>query len=155
MKLIFDKFSNLFERAAFESDGEDELRRAIAVLIVHASAIDGDVDEREMVRRDEILKNKFDLSDNELAEVIADATRQDNEATDLYKFTSVLTKHLDQDGRKDVIKMLWEIVLADGRIDAYESNLVWRLAELIGVSTRDRVNLRQQVEAGLTGRAGG
>lgn len=154
MKLIFDKISNLFEKATFESEGEDDLRRAIAVLIVHACAIDGEVDEREKLRRDEILTARFGLSDGELAEVVADAKKKDREATDLYRFTSVITKHLDQDGRKDVIKMLWEIVLADGRIDAYESNLVWRLAELIGVSTRDRVNLRKEVEAGLSSGAG-
>ncbi len=37
--------------------------------------------------------------------------------------------------------MLWEVVMADGVIHEFESNLVWRTAELLGVSTRDRVTL--------------
>jgi uncharacterized tellurite resistance protein B-like protein len=36
-------------------------------------------------------------------------------------------------------------------VDEFESNLVWRVAELIGVSTRDRVILRKTVEARLNG----
>ena len=43
--------------------------------------------------------------------------------------------------------MLWEVVMADGVVHEFESNLVWRTAELLGVSTRDRVILRQQVAA--------
>jgi uncharacterized tellurite resistance protein B-like protein len=41
--------------------------------------------------------------------------------------------------------MLWEVAMADGVVHEFESNLVWRSAELLGVSTRDRVTLRQQV----------
>jgi uncharacterized tellurite resistance protein B-like protein len=149
MKLIFDKFSSLFERAEFDGGAEEELRRAMAVLIVHTCAIDGVVDKREAARRDAILTERFGLDDADLKEVVADAEKRDGEATDLYRFTSVLTRQLDQVGRKEFIRMLWEIVLADGHIDAYEANLVWRLAELIGVSTRDRVTLRQQVENDL------
>ncbi|MGI9372117.1 MAG: TerB family tellurite resistance protein [Hyphomicrobiales bacterium] len=146
MKLFFDKFSDLFHHAEFEEDNEKELRRAISVLIVHACAIDGKVTEREELRRDSILKERFGLSADEVRDVVKDAELQDQQAIDLYKFTHVIAKQLDQTGRKDVIRMLWEVVLADGKIDEFESNLVWRLSELLGVSTRDRVNLRQQVQ---------
>jgi uncharacterized tellurite resistance protein B-like protein len=48
------------------------------------------------------------------------------------------------------VEMLWEIVMADGVVHAFESNLLWRTAELLGVSTRDRVTLRKMVEARLS-----
>ena len=41
--------------------------------------------------------------------------------------------------------MLWEIAFADGSVDEFEENTIWRIAELLGVSTRDRVLLRQRV----------
>ena len=43
--------------------------------------------------------------------------------------------------------MLWEVVMADGVIHEFEFESVWRTAELLGVSTRDRVTLRQAVAA--------
>jgi uncharacterized tellurite resistance protein B-like protein len=82
-------------------------------------------------------------------ELFEDSADRERDAVDLYRFTSVLCRELDQDGRKRVVEMLWEVVLADGQVDEFESNLVWRVAELIGVSTRDRVTLRKQVEARL------
>jgi len=46
-----------------------------------------------------------------------------------------------------VIWMMWEIAYADGKVDEFEENIVWRVAELLGISSRDRINLRQEVAA--------
>ena len=73
--------------------------------------------------------------------------RAKSESVDLYQFTSVLCRALDQEGRKRIVEMLWEVVLADGVVHEFEANLVWRAAELLGVSTRDRVSLRKAVES--------
>jgi uncharacterized tellurite resistance protein B-like protein len=74
-----------------------------------------------------------------------EAVVREHESVDLYRFTSVLCRELDQDGRKRIVEMLWEVVMADGVVHEFESNLVWRAAELLGVSTRDRVILKQAV----------
>ena len=41
--------------------------------------------------------------------------------------------------------MMWEIVYADGRRDELEDNLLWRAADLLGVSPRERIELRQRI----------
>jgi len=41
--------------------------------------------------------------------------------------------------------MMWEIVFADGRVNEFEDNLMWRAADLLGVSSRDRIALRRRV----------
>ncbi len=43
--------------------------------------------------------------------------------------------------------MLWELVYADGEVNEFEDNVVWRVSELLGVSPRDRIRMRQEVEA--------
>jgi len=43
---------------------------------------------------------------------------------------------------------MWEVVFSDGELHELEDNLVWRVAELIGVDTRTRVSMRQSVQAG-------
>jgi uncharacterized tellurite resistance protein B-like protein len=40
---------------------------------------------------------------------------------------------------------LWEIVYADGSVSEFESNLIWRCADLLGISSRDRIELGRQV----------
>jgi uncharacterized tellurite resistance protein B-like protein len=41
--------------------------------------------------------------------------------------------------------MLWRIAFSDGRAHEFEENTIWRIAELIGVSSRDRIALRRLV----------
>ena len=63
---------------------------------------------------------------------------------DFYKFTSSLSS-LDSDDRLEIIRMMWTVVFADKDNHELEDNMVWRIAELIGVSSRDRTILRNQI----------
>ncbi len=128
-----------------------ELRLAAAALLVHAAVIDGQFDSDEHWKLKTLLQSRFELSDGDARQLIKEAETREREAVDLYRFTSVLCAELDQDGRKRIIEMLWEIVLADGVVHEFEANLVWRVAELLGVSTRDRVILRKVAESRLSG----
>ena len=121
-------------------------RVATAALAVHAIAVDGIVDEPEKIKLRAILKEHFDLGEEETSGLIAEARRRDLEAIDLYAFTSVLKRSLDEDGRLGVIEMLWELVYADGEAHEFEDNFVWRVAELLGISSRERITLRKRVE---------
>jgi uncharacterized tellurite resistance protein B-like protein len=146
------KFSELFERVSGDQSRarnlrEEELRLAAAALLIHAAVIDGNFDGEERRKLKALLKARFDLGDAEVRDLIKEAEEQEQEAVDLYRFTSILCAELNQDGRKRVIEMLWEVVLADGVVHEFEANLVWRASELLGVSTRDRVLLRKAVEA--------
>jgi uncharacterized tellurite resistance protein B-like protein len=150
---MWKKFASLFEDLSSTSDDpqsdEKELRTATAALLVHASLIDGTADPRENERLHNLLREQFDLSDSE-ATALAEAGRaEDAEAVDLYRFTRVLTDKLDPEGRARVVEMLWEIVLSDHVIDDYEANLVWRLSELLHISTRERIIMRKRVATRL------
>lgn len=126
--------------------GEEETRLAAAALLVHASVVDGNLDKREGEALRSVLERRFDLDRDEASQLIDEAAEQEAEAVDLYGFTSVLTRRLDREGRFRIVEMLWEVVIADGVIHEFESNLVWRAAELLGVTSRDRVMLRKLVE---------
>jgi uncharacterized tellurite resistance protein B-like protein len=101
--------------------------------------IDGSVSDLERAKLRELLVRHFTLSDTDVDTLIADATEAEHEAVDLYRFTSVLKQRLPEEERVNVIEYLWEIVYADGKIDEFEENLVWRVAELLGVNRRDRI----------------
>jgi len=126
--------------------GEEEVRMAAAALLVHATVVDGNVDRREGEVLRDVLERRFDLDRTEAGELIKEASEKEAEAVDLYGFTSVLTRRLDRPERLKIVEMLWEVVIADGVIHEFESNLVWRAAELLGVTSRDRVLLRKRVE---------
>ena len=75
--------------------------------------------------------------------MLDDGEQADQEAVDLYSFTSIIKRNLDEEARIRFIELMWDVVFADGSAHELEDNVVWRVAELIGVSTRDRVTMKQ------------
>src|ERR1051325_11628722 len=124
---------------------ENDYRLAAAALLIHAATIDGAVDAVERDRLHDVLKRHFVLDDAATAELIEIGTLAEQEAVDLYHFTSLINRSLDEAGRLGIVEMMWEIVLADGRVTEFEDNLMWRAADLLGVSSRDRIALRHRV----------
>ncbi|MCI5075512.1 TerB family tellurite resistance protein [Oricola sp.] len=125
----------------------DDPRLAAAALMYHVIGADGVVQESEKTHLAAVLKEAYDLDSAELERLLKAARNADNEAVDLYQFTSVLMRKLEADERVRFIELLWEVVYADGENHELEDNLVWRVSELLGVDGRDRVLLRQAVQA--------
>ena len=119
-------------------------RLSVAALLVHLAAIDGTVKPEEKVAIRSALQDYYDLSDSEVERLVAEATRRDADAVDFYQFTSGLSS-LDDEERIEIVRMMWQVVFADNKNHELEDNMVWRIAELIGVSTRDRNILRNQM----------
>jgi uncharacterized tellurite resistance protein B-like protein len=124
---------------------DDDYRLAAAALLVHAATIDGDMLPSEGDKLRAVLKKNFALDDAGTAELIEKATAVERESVDLYHFTHQLNRSLNEAGRTRIIEMMWEIIYADGKRDELEDNLVWRAADLLGVSPRERIELRRQV----------
>ncbi len=125
--------------------GEEELRLASAALLFHVIAVDGEVTEDERSALTAILETRFGLDDAGAAELIGAAENADDEAVDLYSFTHVLKAALEPADRERIIEMMWRLVYADGTVHEFEDNVVWRVAELLGVSSEDRIRLKQLV----------
>jgi uncharacterized tellurite resistance protein B-like protein len=128
----------------------DDERLAAAALLVHIMNIDGTVSREECRKLSELVKERFELSKEEAEKLIDAATVADRNAVDLYGFTTVLKAKLDEAGRSRVIEMMWEMVYADGEVHEFEDNVVWRVAELLGVPTRDRVRMKQLARGRVT-----
>ena len=125
----------------------DDPRVAAAALFFHVVDADGVVEPVERSKIKELLERRYGLDGAELQKLIDAGRRAEDESIDFYAFTSVLKRHLDAEQRIQFIELLWELVYADGVRQELEENVVWRVAELLGVSDRDRVLMRQRVAA--------
>lgn len=128
---------------------DDDFQLSAVALMVHAARIDGFYSAEEAKVMHGQIQKHFNISEAEAAILIKDADSAEREAIDLYKFTSKLNDELDNDGRKEIVRLLWKIVLADNEITPFEDNLVWRVSELLGVTTNDRIAMREQVKSSL------
>ena len=146
---MFERFQKFFQglSAVEETTGfsRDDPRVAAAALFFHVIDADGVVEQSERDKVKELLEKSYGLSGAELQKLIAAGRQAEDESIDFYAFTSVLKRHLEAERRVQFIELLWELVYADGIHQELEDNVVWRVAELLGVSDRDRVLMRQRV----------
>jgi uncharacterized tellurite resistance protein B-like protein len=128
--------------------GEEDYRLAAAALLFHVIAVDGVVSPEEQDKLAEVLMRRYHLDRDGARQLIAAAETADNEAVDLYSFTSILKRNLDAAGRERIVELMWTLVYADGTVHEFEDNIIWRVAELLGVSSQDRIRLKHAVRDG-------
>jgi uncharacterized tellurite resistance protein B-like protein len=124
---------------------EDDARLALAALLIHCSEIDGAARISEQARIGALLTRTFGLTGEDLRRLLEEALEAERQAVDLYRFTSVLKRQMSEAERIRVVENLWEIVFADGESHEFEENLVWRVSELLGVHSRDRIARKRAV----------
>ena len=118
---------------------------------MHVVTIDGVIGADEMDKLRRLLAVRFTLSEDDAEKLLEAAIARDAEAVDLYAFTSVLNRAMDEEGRRRVVEMMFEVAYADGGLTEFEDNLVWRAAELLNVTSRDRVDIRKRVRDAFEG----
>ena len=125
----------------------DDPRVAAAALMFHVMNADGVRQDIEWEKIKHLLADSYGLSGRALDDLVKAGEQADNEAVDLYAFTRVLKRHLDEEGRIAFIRLMWDVVYADGVLHELEDNTLWRVAELMGVDRRDRILARQDAAA--------
>ena len=128
---------------------EDDPRIAASALLYHVMDADGVRQDVEWTKFKAVLSQSYGIKGSELDALAKAGEKADGEAIDLYAFTSVLKHHLDADARKAFIGLMWDVVYADGELHELEDNVVWRVAELLGVERQDRIAARQKAAAGF------
>jgi uncharacterized tellurite resistance protein B-like protein len=124
---------------------DSDYRLAATALLIHVISLDGEPSDNEKRKLHALLEYRFNLDPGTADVLIRDATLVEGEAVDLYHFTSVIMRSVNEEGRLRIVEMMWELVYADGHVSEFEENVVWRAADLLGISSRDRINLRQRV----------
>ena len=100
----------------------------ISALLVHAAKIDEIYSDHEKDLVKSFIKSY--LKDEDENVILKKAEEIENNSNQLLKFTNIIKQH-STDIKKEVIEHLWEVIISDGTVDQYESNLMRRICGLI------------------------
>jgi len=81
-----------------------------------------------------------------LQELLALAKDTAVHATSLYEFTSLINDYFDEQEKFQVIKAMWQVAFADGRIDRYEEHIIRRAADLLYVEHHRFIEAKLSVQ---------
>ena len=120
-----------------DSDQEKEDNKNLELLcglMIEAAYTDGRIDESDLQNIKSSLINVFGEEPNNVELVLDAAIKNKNNAKSLHYYTSFINKNFSEENKLILIEVLWKIVLSDGEVHDYESNLIRRLAGLLYIS---------------------
>ena len=115
----------------------DDMTLATCVLLIEVSKSDDTFDEQENNKIISILKDKFNLDDSQINILLEVADNKNQEMISLYDWTSKINEVYEYNEKKALIRALWDVAFADGRIDKYEDHTIRKIADLIYVKHED------------------
>ena len=137
-------FASLFASKSPDSTRDISASQAMAALMVRIAKSDDDYSTTEIARIDAVLGLLYSLTADQAADLRQTAEALEAEAPDTVRFTRAIKEEVPYEERFNVVRALWQVVLADGARDAEENALMRLLASLLGVNDRDSALARQQ-----------
>ncbi len=127
-----------------EERQDNEILELLCGLMIEAAYTDGKIDEIETNKIKSVLINIFAEDSNDVDLVLSKAIKNRNNSKSLHHYTSVINKNFTDEKKLLLIETLWEIVLSDGEVHDYESNLIRRLSGLLYISDVSSGNARKK-----------
>ena len=106
------------------------------MTMIQTAVYDGVFDEKEKSKILELIKNYFDLDEDQKLSLFKIAMEVNDNSNDIQQFTRVLNDNLSEEEKLNIIEMLWKIIISDGHIDDYENTLIRKISGLLYISDR-------------------
>ena len=143
---MFASFKNIFKNTDVDSkDSNDDYKVACVAILCEAAVMDGVFDEKEKSLILVLIQKQFNLDVEQANKVLSEGKQLAENATQLYGFTRVIKESWGLEKRIRLLEMLWELAYVDGELNAAEDMLIRRIAGLIHVEDRERMEAKQKV----------
>jgi len=133
-------------RNNIDTDPQKRLHLAAAALLIEMARIDYAEDPEELDAVMRLLQSNFGLGSEQTDELVRLASEEVDRMTSYYQFTSTINRECDVSDKAIILKLLWQIAYADGRIDKYEEHMLRKIASLLHVPRAQQVAARRAAE---------
>ncbi|MCW8864001.1 MAG: TerB family tellurite resistance protein [Colwellia sp.] len=140
-------FNTLLAQEDKENDNELSLEIACAVLLCEVMRADSVYTEAEQEQLSLILTKQFDLNEQEVSTILAQAFELSENANDFYQFTSTLNQQYSLDERIKIVTLLWQVAYADGELASIEEHIIRKIADLLHLRHSEYIATKIAAEA--------
>src|SRR5690606_26522517 len=107
---------------------------AMAALLVEVALADHHFDDAEFNHLLVLLEQKFSLPLAERTALAELAKAEAADATSMHQFTQLVNRECTHEEKFKLVRAMWEVDYADGKLDKYEEYVIRKVADLIHVS---------------------
>ena len=142
---LFDKYA-LNKKTTITVDElesfDDELILATCILLLEVSKSDDSFDDIEKEKILSILKQNFNLNIQQTNFLFKIADKKNDDMISLYEWTAKINELCSYSDKKKLMKFLWDVAYADGRIDKYEDYTIRKISDLLYVKHSDFIKAK-------------
>ncbi len=121
------------------------LHVATCAILLEMAKIDGEFNDSERQGLISIFKDKYDLTDDEIAALIEASEEELERSIDLWQFTRNINKNYTPDEKIGIIETIWEVAYADGRLDKHEDYLIHKLSDILNIPHKHLIDAKLKV----------
>lgn len=136
-------------RAAASADDERQL--ATAVLLLEIARADYAHHEAELTALRAGLAREFQVSEAALDALLDQAALRAKQSVSLYEFVKTLNDTMAPEAKRGLLRLLWDVAHADGRVDPHEEHLIRQLADLLHLPHADFIRTKLDAERSAPG----
>jgi uncharacterized tellurite resistance protein B-like protein len=129
-----------------DSDKEEDrikgIQYATAALLIELAKADFDQDDLERALIFAMLRDTFDLDDDQLNGLVDMADQATDDAHDVFQFTQLVNDEYKYEDKALLVENLWRVAYADGRVDRYEEQFIRKVSGLLHVSHSDFIKAK-------------
>ncbi|BCA79265.1 TerB family tellurite resistance protein [Desulfuromonas sp. AOP6] len=125
--------------------GAERIQVATCALLLELAHADSDFHEIEEMLVKDLVQQKFSLSQEATADLLALSHEAREDSLDLFQFARQLNEHFSREEKLEIVEVLWRIVYADGVLDRFEDALMRQLTTLLRLSPKEMIAAKLKV----------
>ena len=139
---MFNFFKKNSSEETSNKEPSFEIELTAAVLAYEIARSDGDIGNEELrLLMDEIkiISKKVGKDEDEIYKIIEIYS---NDSVSFYEFVEDINSNYSKEEKHSLLKFMWDIAFADGKLDVNEERLIRRLADLIKIKDIEVLKLK-------------
>ena len=143
---MFNFFKKNIPVQASKDQPSFEIELTAAVLAYEIARSDGDIGNEELALLMEEIKaisKKVGKDENDILKIIEIYSK---DSISFFEFVEDINSNYSKDEKHSLLKFMWEIAYADGKLDVNEEKLIRRLADLIKIKDIEVLKLKDSAK---------
>lgn len=149
---MLERFRKIFnkniEPLSYEEkvDQERKLEIATCVILLEAATGDSKLSKEELQKIIELLKEKFQLTDSSVNELIETSKKEREGSAGVWPFTHLINEDLTIEEKYELMEMIWKVIYSDKTLDEFENYIAHELLNLLNLDHRKFIELKLKVK---------
>ena len=128
---------------------EKQLQIATAAIFIEMAKADGEFSDDEREHIVVSLKNRFELEDDYVHDLIELCKVELKDSISLYEFSGVINKNFTFEDKYELLKNLWRLIYTDKTLDKYEDHLIKLVGGMLQIEHKQIINAKMLIRKEL------